>query len=294
MSNPVFTNSNVFGEPRRDGRGAGAAPRPRFGAYGPQRQDPAGTAGSHSSPEAAAAQTVSVGYPVADAHSDVKRLTYNAVVAKTGGLLALLTIVAAATWQINPAIWPVGMVVGLVLGLVNAFKREPMPALIVLYTLAQGVFLGGISYAFTNQVVADGQPLSGIVVQAILATIVTFGATLALYRSGKVRVTPKFTRFLIVFLTGFVALQLINLLLVATGVFTNAGVRSGGLGIIVGVVAVGLATMSLLVDFDSIKRGVEGGADAKYAWSAAFGLMVTLIWLYLEFLRLLAILNRNS
>ncbi|MNW62896.1 Bax inhibitor 1 like protein [compost metagenome] len=131
-------------------------------------------------------------------------------------------------------------------------------------------------------------------VQAVLATVTTFAAALFLFKSGKVRVTPKFTRWLIIAMVGYLAFSLVNLLLTMTGVLDGWGMRSGGLGIIVGLVAVGLAAASLIVDFDSIKRGVEAGVPAKFAWSAAFGLMVTLIWLYLEFLRLFAILQGND
>ncbi len=127
--------------------------------------------------------------------------------------------------------------------------------------------------------------------QAVLATMVTFAAALFLYKSGKVRVTPKFTRWLMISLVAFLAFQLINLVLVWTGVLAGAGARGGTIGIIVGIVAIGLAAASLIMDFDSIKRGVDQGVPARFAWAAAFGLLVTLIWLYLEFLRLLALLQ---
>nr|BFF20456.1 hypothetical protein GCM10025730_39770 [Promicromonospora thailandica] len=95
-------------------------------------------------------------------------------------------------------------------------------------------------------------------------------------------------------MVGYAAFSLINLVLVWTGVLSGWGMRGGTLGIIIGLVAVGLAAASLIVDFDSIKRGVEAGAPAKMAWAAAFGLLVTLIWLYLEFLRLIAIFQSSD
>ena len=127
------------------------------------------------------------------------RMTYDDVIVRTGGLLALLVVVAAASWALTdqlPWLYWVGAIAGLVLGLVNAFRREPSPALIVAYTIAEGVFVGGISYLFTRFAVegtVDGtaQP---IVLQAIIATMATFAAALFLFRSGKVRVTPKFTQ----------------------------------------------------------------------------------------------------
>lgn len=293
MSNPVFSRSDVFGEPRRTGaaggrRGGtatypnqtpayGTAPQPgqygQYGAAGQQAMDAQQLDAMYQSPSATTA--------------DTKRLTYDDVIIKTGGLLALLVVVGAATWTLAPGLWVAGMIVGLVLGLVNAFKRNPSPVLIVLYTIAQGVFLGGISAFYEAQ-------FSGIVLQAVLATVATFAGALFLFKSGKVRVTPKFTRWLIIAMVGYAAFSLINLILVWTGVLSGWGMRGGVWGIIIGLVAVGLAAASLIVDFDSIKRGVEAGAPAKMAWAAAFGLLVTLIWLYLEFLRLLAIFQSSD
>ncbi|MFE6971628.1 Bax inhibitor-1/YccA family protein [Isoptericola sp. NPDC057653] len=289
MSNPVFSNSDVFGEPRRNGARQGARPggtataQPQYGqvAYG------AGSAGTTGAQAADAASLENMYQAPSATTADTKRLTYDDVVIKTGGLLALLVVVAAATWTLNPNLWPVGMVVGLVLGLVNAFKRNPSPVLIMLYTVAQGVFLGGISAYYESF-------YDGVVGQAVLATICTFGAALLLFRSGKVRVTPKFTRWLLIAMVGYLVFSLVNVVLVWTGVLDGWGMRGGTLGIIIGLVAVGLAAASLIVDFDSIKRGVEQGVPAKFAWSAAFGLLVTLIWLYLEFLRLLAIFQSGD
>ncbi|MEU2202639.1 Bax inhibitor-1/YccA family protein [Isoptericola sp. NPDC019482] len=284
MSNPVFSNSDVFGEPRRTGArpgartGGTATAQPQYGAYG------AGITGA----QAADAASLDAMYQAPSATTaDTKRLTYDDVVIKTGGLLALLVVVAAATWTMAPGIWPVGMIVGLVLGLVNAFKRNPSPVLIMLYTVAQGVFLGGISKYYESF-------YDGVVGQAVLATICTFGAALLLFRSGKVRVTPKFTRWLLIAMVGYLVFSLVNVVLVWTGVLAGWGMRGGTLGIVIGLLAVGLAAASLIVDFDSIKRGVEQGVPAKFAWSAAFGLLVTLIWLYLEFLRLLAIFQSSD
>ena len=213
---------------------------------------------------------------------DTGRLTYDDVIVKTGGLLALLVVVAAATWTLAPGLWIVGAVVGLVLGLVNAFKKSPSPVLITLYTVAQGMFLGGISAMYESF-------YDGIVGQAVMATLSVFAVALVLFRSGKVRVTPKFQRAVLIGMGGYLVYSLLNIVLMVFGVGggTYGPLRSGLLGIIVGLVAVGLAAASLIMDFDSIKRGVEQGAPAKFAWSAAFGLIVTLVWLYLELLRLL-------
>ncbi|MBB2923928.1 Bax inhibitor-1/YccA family protein [Cellulomonas cellasea] len=283
MSNPVFNNSDIFGDPRKRGRQrGGTAVQPGqaagYGAAGAQTLDAASLDQMYGAPSATTAQT--------------GRLTYDDVIVKTGGLLALLVVVAAATWQLAPGLWIFGMIVGLVLGLVNAFKKNPSPALITAYVVAEGVFLGGISYAFQNATVA-GESAQPIVMQAVLATFAVFGTALFLFRSGRVRVTPKFTRFLIIGLVGYLAFSVLNLVLAF--VLPNSGMfgplRGGFVGIAVGLLAVGLASMSLILDFDSIKRGVEQGVPAKFAWSAAFGLIVTLVWLYLELLRIFAILR---
>jgi uncharacterized YccA/Bax inhibitor family protein len=287
MSNPYFSHSDVFGEPRRTGarrpagavgtQGPGAAPgypapygQPQYGTAGAQATDAATLENLYNAPSATTA--------------DTKRLTYDDVIVKTAGLLAVLVVAGAATWYAAPGIWPLGMIVGLVLGLVNAFKRNPSPVLITLYAVAQGVFLGGISKMYETF-------YDGVVLQAVLATVATFAAALFLFKSGRVRVTPKFTRWLIIAMVGYLAFSLVNLVLVWTGVLSGWGMRGGALGVVVGLVAVGLAAASLIVDFDSIKRGVQQGVPARYAWAAAFGLLVTLVWLYLEFLRLLAILQ---
>jgi uncharacterized YccA/Bax inhibitor family protein len=295
MSNPVFSRSDVFGEPRRTGaagarRGGtatypnqtpayGTAPQPgqygQYGAAGQQAADASELDAMYQSPSATTA--------------DTKRMTYDDVIIKTGGLLALLVVVAAATWTLVPrpmlgVVMIVGLIGGLVLGLVNAFKRNPSPALIVAYTVFEGAFLGAISLMY-NQI-ADGA-----VWQAVLGTASVFAVSLFLFRSGKVRVTPKFTRWLMFALLGYALFSLINFVLMMTGVLDGFGMRNGPIGVIVGLVAVGLAAASLIVDFDSIKRGVEAGVPAKMAWAAAFGLLVTLIWLYLELLRLVTIIS---
>lgn len=276
MSNPVFNNSAVFGEPRR-GRGGVAQRSP----YDAGTTAAGATAGM-------SAGTLEQMYSAPSATSrDTGRLTYDDVIVKTGGLLALLVVTGALTWVLAPGLFWVGMVVGLVLGLVNAFKKNPSPPLIIAYAAAQGVFLGGISFLFESQ-------WQGVVLQAVMATAATFVACLVLFRSGKVRVTPKFTRWLLVAVGGYLLFSLVNLGLLLFGVMDGWGMRTGPIGALISLVAVGLAAAMLIVDFDSIKRGVEQGAPAKLAWTAAFGLVVTLVWMYLEFLRLIAILRGDG
>ncbi len=282
MSNPVFNNTAVFRDPRSRGRAQGPQRGPLQG--GPAMTagvDAATLEGMYNAPAATTAQT--------------GRMTYDDVIVKAGGLLAVVVVAAAATWALVPQtmLFPAmigGALVGFVLGMVNAFKSNPSPALILAYGVAQGVFVGAISNVYSSL-------YEGIVLQAVLATMATFVACLLLFRSGKVRVTPKFTRWLLVAMVGYLVFSLVNVMLM---VFNVGGdgmfgpLRGGFLGVLVGLFAVGLAAAMLIVDFDSIKRGVELGAPAKFAWTAAFGLVVTLIWMYLEFLRLLAILRGSD
>lgn len=271
MTNPVFNNSPVFGDPRQR-RGGQTAQAPAWGTPGAQTADAVTLEQMYAAPTATP--------------RDTGRMTYDDVVVKTGGLLALLVVVAAATWVVAPGLWIIGAIVGLVLGLVNAFKKNPSPVLITLYAVAQGVFLGGISSFYEAA-------YDGIVTQAVLGTVSVFAAALFLFRSGKVRVTPKFRRAVLIGMAGYLLYSLVNvgLMLFGVGGGEYGPLRSDGLGVIVGLVAVGLAAASFVMDFDAVKRGVEQGVPAKFAWAAAFGLLVTLVWLYLELLRLLAILR---
>lgn len=218
------------------------------------------------------------------------RMTYDDVVVRTSLTLGVVIAAAAATWVLAPQLYMVGLIVGFVLGLVNSFKREPSPALILAYAAAEGVFLGGISAIFE-------QTMPGIAMQAVLATMATFVAVLALYRSGKVQVTGRFRRIVMGAMLGYLLFSLVNFGLMLFTDIGGWGLRSEitimgiPLGLIIGVAAVILASAFLMMDFDQIKNGVQQGIPAKYSWTAAFGLTVTLVWLYLEFLRIFAILR---
>jgi uncharacterized YccA/Bax inhibitor family protein len=284
MANPVFNSSPVFADPRQQRRGG--RPAPSAPTFGGPAVDAASLEAMYDGPTATT--------------RDTGRLTYDDVIMKTGGLLALLVAVAAVTWFVAPGLYIVGAIVGLVLGLVNAFKRKPSPALIVAYTVAEGVFLGGISFVFQNVLVPAGNggavSAQPIVLQAVLATVATFVASLWLYRSGRVRVTARSMRFLLIAMIGYALFSLVNVVLmwVMPSNEMFGPLRGGWIGVLVGLFAVGLAAFSLIVDFDAIKRGVEQGAPKSFAWTAAFGLIVTLVWLYLEFLRLFAIFSSSD
>ncbi len=222
------------------------------------------------------------------------RMSYDDVIMKTVMTLGLVLIGAALGWMIPVLMWP-GVIVGLVLGLVNSFKKEPSPVLILLYAGFEGLFLGGLSGILE-------QLYPGIAIQAILGTLSVFVVTLLLFRNGKVRATPKMTRFFIIALAGYALFSLVNFGLMMFGVLDNPwGMRGMDIpgtnipfGVVLGLLAIGLAAFSLIVDFTSIEKGIQNGVPAKYSWTAAFGLTVTLVWLYVEILRLLAILRGND
>ncbi|MEE6273107.1 Bax inhibitor-1/YccA family protein [Georgenia sp. MJ206] len=293
MSNPVFENSPYFGK-KRGSQARTPNGYPAYPGYGAQ-----GATGTMYPPTVNGTQVQDLEHAYAQpaaGPAQIGRMTYDDVIMKTGGLLALVVAAGAFNWFVLGGSMVVtigGLVVGLVLGLVNAFRREPSPALIMAYAAAEGLFLGGISGVFELM-------YPGIVLQAVLATGATFLATLVLFRSGAVRVTPKLTRFVLIALVGYALFSLVNLGIMMFGSSDAAwGLRSSveimgiPLGVFIGIFAVGLAAICLIMDFDAIKRGVDQGVPAKMAWAAAFGLVVTLVWLYIEFLRLIAILRGN-
>lgn len=287
MANPYFTNSPSFGQSKpQPGSIAQVGYQPNVQGYG--QPNPYGTPGSTTND--AQFQGIQDAYygPSATA-AQTGRLTYDDVIMKTASVLGVIVLAAAAAWflvpnaLLMPVMW-VGLIGGLVLGLVNSFKKEPSPALILGYAVFEGAFLGLISKVFEYS-------WPGIVVQAVLATFITFGVTLALFKSGKIRVNSKFMKVLTIGLVSYGIFCLVNLVLAFMGVGGGWGLRTGGLGLLIGAVAVVLAAMTLIMDFDQIQRGVTNGVAAKYAWSAAFGIALSLVWLYLEFLRILAILR---
>jgi uncharacterized YccA/Bax inhibitor family protein len=225
--------------------------------------------------------------------AETGRMTYEDTVLKTALLFAVLLGTAVVGWFV-PGLLAIGAIVGLALGLVNAFKRKPSPVLIVLYAAAQGLFLGGISSLFE-------QLFGGVVIQAVIATLAVFGVMLALFANGKVRSSGRLTKIFMGAMIGYLVYSLVNVgLMVFGGVSSDLafGLNSVEfmgipIGLLVGILAVLMGAYSLVLDFEFIKNGVQNRAPRVYAWSGAFGLMVTLIWLYVEFLRIFALLSRN-
>ena len=225
-------------------------------------------------------------------------MTIDDVVTKTGITLGVLTVVAAISYFIvggNPGLaMPftlIGSLGGLALVLIATFgRKQDNPAIVLSYAALEGLFLGAISWVFGNVVVADGNA-GALITQAVLGTIGVFFGMLVVYKTGAIRVTPKFTRFLVAGMIGVLVLMLGNFLLGMFGVGggEGMGLRSGGpLAIVFSLVCIGLAAFSFLVDFDSADQMIRAGAPEKAAWGVALGLTVTLVWLYLEILRLLS------
>ena len=216
-------------------------------------------------------------------------MTYENTISKTV-LLFLFVLGGAAVGWFIPALMIPGVIVGLVLGLVNAFKKEPSPGLIIAYAVAQGLFLGGISGMLEAS-------FPGIVTQAIIGTFSVFGVTFLLFRSGRVRTSPKMTKIVLVAMGGYLVFSLVNFGMMMFGATSNPwglrGVEVFGipLGFVLGILAVLLASYSLVMDFEFVQNGVRNQVPEKWGWSAAFGITVTMVWLYLEILRLLAILR---
>jgi uncharacterized YccA/Bax inhibitor family protein len=219
---------------------------------------------------------------------DTGRMTVEDVTVRTAILLATLMATGAATWYLNlEALAIPAAIVGLVLGLVISFKQITSPVAIVAYAAIEGVFLGGISKLFDAA-------YNGIVVQAIVGTLGVAAVMLFLYSSGKIRVTPQFTKMVIGATAGYMVLLLVNFV---ASLFTDGGLglfNGGLLSIGIAAFAIGLASMNLVLDFDFIQKGAQAGMPEKYGWLAAFGLVVTLVWLYIEILRLLSYLRGSD
>ena len=201
------------------------------------------------------------------------------VIIKTGALFAVLVVVGAVAWRAdNPALALVGVIGGFILAMVNSFSKKVRPGFVLAYAAAQGLALGTISKMYESA-------YQGIVGQAVVATGCAFAGVLVAYKSGKIRVTPKFYRVMMGSLIGYMVF----------GIFTIfVGFPSGSLGTLIAVGGVVLASMFIVMDLDQIEKAVAARVPAEESWRMAFGLMVTLVWLYMEVLRLISILRSND
>jgi uncharacterized YccA/Bax inhibitor family protein len=230
-------------------------------------------------------------------------LTIDDVVTKTGITLGVLTAVAIVSYFLvaqNLALAApfamVGGLGGLALVLIATFgRKQDNPAIVLSYAALEGLFLGALSFLLANLYVS-GASAGALIGQAVLGTIGVFAGMLVVYKTGAIRVTPKFTRFIVAAMFGVLALMLGNLVLAMFGVGggEGLGLRSGGpIAIIFSLVCIGIAAFSFLIDFDAADRMIRAGVPEKAAWGIALGLTVTLVWLYIEILNLLSMLNRN-
>lgn len=226
--------------------------------------------------------------PVERVGAGTQTMTVDGVVGRTLALLVLLTVSAAAAWQLVPdgllgAVVLIGSIGALVLGLFISFRRMTSPLPIAGYAILEGAVVGLVSKVFE-------QSYGGIVLQAVLATIAIFFVMLILYRFRVIRATPRFTKGLIGALIAAVVVSLANLALSFFGITT--GLRSAGwLGIAFSIGMIILGALTFILDFDVVEKGVAAGLPKQYAWYAAFGIILGLIWVYLEVLRLLSYLR---
>lgn len=217
------------------------------------------------------------------------RLTVDDVVMKTLGLFVLVLVFAAGSWLVtrnSPGllmpVWIGGMLVGLAIGLAIAFMKKVSVPLIVAYAVVEGVFVGAFS-----QFMERSYP--GIVVTAVVATLCTFAGMLAGYRFGIIKVTSRSRRIFNMAIMGYLLFSMVNIVSLLFGWTSGWGFGGNGIiGIGISLLGVGLAAYSLALDFDNIQKAVQAQLPEKYSWLLAHGLIVSLIWLYLEILRLLA------
>ncbi len=228
---------------------------------------------------------------VADVYGAPQRLTVDDIMVKTGMLLALLVTTGAATWALGVGFGVVAIaaLVGFGLAMVNIFKREVSPGLVLAYAAVQGIAVGGISAAYEGA-------YRGIVVQAIVGTVAVFGAVAWGYKSGRLRATPRFTKVVMFGFVGLFAVVLLNLVVGLFGSGDPLGIRGGntGLSILFSLAFITFGALTFVLDFDQAERMVAAGAPEKESWRIAFGLVVGLVWLYLEVLRLLSYLQNSN
>ena len=218
-----------------------------------------------------------------------QKMTLEGTVNKTGILLMLCFVTAGVSWNIpNPILMFTGMGVGFIAAIITIFKPTMASSTAPIYALAQGLFLGGITVIFEAQ-------YPGIAIQAIGLTFGTLASLLVCYKTGIIKPTENFRLMIVSATAGIALLYLVNILMTVFGGGSGIGfIHSNGLmGIGFSLFVVGIAALNLVLDFDFIEQGSENGLPKHMEWFGAFSLMVTLVWLYLEILRLLAKIRSN-
>ena len=222
-------------------------------------------------------------------------MSVNGAINKTVILFICLFLSALLTWSLSAdgytdkagMLTTLGAIIGFVLALVISFTRKAMHILAPIYALCEGLFIGGISSVYASE-------YSGIVTQAVLATFAVLIVMLSLYKMNIISCSEKFRS---VVLTSTISVGLVYLIQIIASLF-GRGIpqifTTSPIGIGFSLIIVIIAALNLIIDFDFIERGAMNMFEKKYEWYGAFGLMVTLVWLYLEILRLLAKLNSRD
>ena len=234
-----------------------------------------------------------------DRQASGNQMTVSGTVNKTGALLLLLIVSASITWNmiatgtVSPMACTLGgLIGGLLIAVVTCFKKTWAPVTAPLYAIVEGLFVGGVSIVYANMVGAQGISGTGdsIVTQAVLLTFGVLFSMLAAYRFGIIKATAKFRTGVIAATGGIMLCYLIAIVLGFFGINVPHLHEATPLGIGISVAIIIIAALNLILDFDLIETGANQGAPKYMEWFGAFALIVTLIWLYIEILRLLAML----
>ena len=238
-----------------------------------------------------------VGTPTVGTPVGTRPMTIDDVVTRTAISFVVLLVGAGIGWVLTPSLpfLPfVAMIAALIVFFVGAFRKTPGAGVVLTYSALEGVMLGGISM-FYQQIVDTQGNGTNIVFQAVLGTFVAFAVMLVLYRSRIIKVNGTFVKMMFVAMVSYLVIALASFVAALFGVGGGWGFYGvGGLGLLLCVVGVALAAFSLNLDFAAIEEGINEGLPEAYSWRMAFGLVVTMVWLYLEILRFLAILNSNN
>lgn len=292
--NPVFARaegfngrSNSYGNPTYGGNGQS------YAGYGDPSTWSVGTPGTPGAPTAPTHAPASTG-----------PMTIDSVVQKTGITIGITILAAAVTWigtkgidlSQNPdgtanmeavktlgGLAMGGAILGFILSLVNSFKKVVSPPLVLAYAVCEGVFIGAMSKTFEAM-------WPGIVLGAVLGTFAAVAGTLAVYKFFNIKVGDKFRKWVTAAMFGFVGVVVLDFVL---GMFGNAIGFNGlhGIGFVMSLIGLGLGVLMLILDFDYVERGIAAGLPERESWRAAFGLTVTIVWIYIELLRILAALR---
>ena len=235
---------------------------------------------------------------------DQGRMTIDTVVQKTGITLAVVVLAAAVTWfltgdmdsmtqaQLNGlyGLSLFGALGGFALAMANTFKKVISPALVLVYAAVQGVFVGAFSKALEVMFTQPGQEPGGLVIGAVVGTMAAVAGTLAAYKFFNIQVGTKFRKWVIAAGMGFLAVTFLDMILSFFGAAIGFN-GFGPLGLIMSVVGLGLGVLFLILDFDMVERGIAAGVPERESWRAAFGLTATIVFIYIEIIRILAILR---